>query len=325
MITLKGTSLSNFDEYMALKKRTQLWEEQYLQRRYLIDVSNDELDQRLRDISLNLSRINEQGQLSSDTSPEHLEKWMPLLHHVFTEYGLRKGIPDGVMNESALPYVSHPEPPNGFKILRGDKMPTSPYLVKLGQKQHMSDFFEKGRIRIAPATNYSDPSLNSAIKDDELSFSSMSLKSEITITMMGNEGESNGAIEPIGNVTITNSALDYYVYCMSNKYDYRLLDDFEANSIVLILYPTAFEKLFLDAVKQLFGENYTYMWIPVYYADPFNVEQELFSVYFAKHFRYAYQNEYRFLMVPKTKQDICLEPFFVELGSMSQIAKLFCI
>ena len=112
---------------------------------------------------------------------------------------------------------------------------------------------------------------------------------------------------------------------MSDKYDYRLIDDFEASSIVLVSDPTTFIKLFLNAIKELFGENYTYMWIPVYYADPFNIEPDRFSVYFSKHFRYAYQNEYRFLMIPKTKKDICLEPFFVELGSISKIAKLYTL
>lgn len=104
---------------MALKTRQKIWEEQYLKRRYLFDVSSDELDQRLRDVSLNISRVNERGQLSFNTNPEDLNEWLPLLHHVYTEYGLRKGIPEGVMNESALPYITHPESPNGFKILGG--------------------------------------------------------------------------------------------------------------------------------------------------------------------------------------------------------------
>ena len=310
---------------MKLKTRQKIWEEEYLIRRYLQDVSNEELDQRLRDVSLNLSRINEIGQLSIDTSPAHLDLWSKLITHVFMEYGMRDGIPDGVMNESGIPYVTHPEAPDGFKILSGDEMPTSNYLVKLGQKEYMHELFHNGRIRISPASFYADPSLNPAIQDEELSFNSIALKSETNITSIDQDGKPGQSLEPLGNITITHSAKNYYVYCMTKKYDFRLIDDFGANSMVLITDPKEFGVKFMKAVQDLYGDEYQYLWIPVYYADPFNVDKDLFSIYFAKHFRFSYQNEYRFLMIPKTEEDIPLDPFFIELGSLQDIAKLYSL
>ncbi len=305
--------------------RQKVWEEEYCTRRYLIDVSDEELNQRLRDVSLNLSRIDELGRLSIDTRPEHLDVWSKLITHVFMEYGMRTGIPQGVMNDSAIPYVTHPKPPNGFTILNGSKTPTSDYLVKLGQKEHMQDMFEKGSIRIAPASSYADPSLNSAIQDEELSFNSIALKSESKMTLIDKDGKPKQSLEPLGNITITHSAMNYYVYCMTYKYDYRLLDDFGADAMVLITNPKEFGRRFIKAVKEKYGDEYKYLWIPVYYADPFNIDKDLFSIYFAKHFRFSYQNEYRFLMIPKTEKDIQLDTFFIKIGKLDDVAKFYSL
>ena len=79
----------------------------------------------------------------------------------------------------------------------------------------------------------------------------------------------------------------------------------------------------IKAIKDKFGEDYKYMWIPVNYVDPYHHNPEIFSVYFCKHFRYAYQMEQRFLMIPKHEKDVVLEPFFIELGSLEDIAKFY--
>ena len=57
-------------------------------------------------------------------------------------------------------------------------------LVKLGKRIHMQELCESGRIRIAPARLYSDPSLNYAIGDDELTFDRYMLGAEVTITFL---------------------------------------------------------------------------------------------------------------------------------------------
>tara|TARA_R110002095_G_scaffold142846_3_gene123704 strand:+ start:379 stop:1311 length:933 start_codon:yes stop_codon:yes gene_type:complete len=308
---------------MTSKRRQQIWEESYQVRRYLIDASDDELAQRFKDILHNYHNITPEGKLGINLDLEYLHKWLELLTHSFQEFNMRGGIPTGLVNQNDLPFITYPEPPGGFNILKGEELPTSKYLVKLGQQEHIRDLYEHGRIRIAPASSYSDPSLNSAIKDEELSFSSIGLKNEVKMALMDTDGKPKGEVEPIGNVTITTSVLDYYVYCMTNKYDYRLVDDFKVDSMIVIVDPDSFGKIFMNKIKERFGDYFTYMWVPVYYADPYNINPEYYSVYFTKHFRYSYQHEYRFLMIPKTEKDIKFDPFFIELGSLSSIARFY--
>jgi hypothetical protein len=44
-------------------------------------------------------------------------------------------------------------------------------IIKYGRREHMTDLVERGRLRLTPASNYDDPSLNPAIRDAELEFS----------------------------------------------------------------------------------------------------------------------------------------------------------
>lgn len=181
-------------------------------------------------------------------------------------------------------------------------------------------------IRVAAASSYADPSLNRAIKDDELSLSVFALKGEISAWVVDRKtGKPGRSIQPIGDVTITNSVLDFYAYCMCDNYDYRLLDDFEASAMVVVHDHQTFVRKFLTVIKEQFGDDYSYLWVPVYYADPYNYDSDSLSTYFAKHFRYAYQHEYRFLMVPKTDRTELLPPFFINLGSLEDVATYYCL
>jgi hypothetical protein len=204
-------------------------------------------------------------------------------------------------------------------------MPEQP-LIKLGKKEHMAAMFAEGAIRIAAASSYADPSLNRAIKDDELSLSVFTLNSEFSAREVDKQtGKPGRLIHPIGDVTITNSVLDFYAYCMCDKFDYRLLDDFEAPAMVVVHDHQTFARRFLRVIKEQFGDDYTYMWVPVYYVDPYNYDRTRLSTRFSKHFRYAYQHEQRFLMVPRDNRTEPLPPFFIHLGSLEDISTYYCL
>ena len=59
--------------------------------------------------------------------------------------------------------------------------PQGTYLVKLGHREHMFEFYKHRRLKISSASTYSDPSLNAAIYDDELSLHAYGLQSEVLI------------------------------------------------------------------------------------------------------------------------------------------------
>ena len=60
---------------------------------------------------------------------------------------------------------------------------------------------------------------------------------------------------------------------------------------------------------------------PVIYVDPLQQSRPEIAeeIYFCKHFRYAYQNEFRFVL--KSVQQSTLTPFFLELGAITDIAE----
>lgn len=308
-----------------LVRRQEIWEEDYRRRRYLADASDADLAQRFRDILLNYHNVTAEGRLGVNTNREELLTWLPVLTHVLQEFNFRGGIPAGIASKNDLPFITFPEPPNGFKILNGATIPESP-LIKLGRKEHMAAMFGEGKIRIAPVSSYADPSLNRAIKDDELSLSVFALKSEISARVLDKKtGKAGPTIQAVGDVTITDSCFDFYVYCMCEKYDYRLLNDFEATAMVVIHDHRTFGQRLLKALKDKFGEAYMYMWVPVYYVDPYNYDHTRLSTHFSKHFRYAYQHEHRFLMVPRGNRTEPLPPFFINVGPLNDIAAYYSL
>ena len=308
-----------------LKRRQEIWEEDYRRRRYLADASDADVAQRFRDILFNYHSVTAEGRLGVNTDREESLRCLPLLTHVLQEFNLRGGIPAEIASKSDLPFITFPELPNGFKILNGATMPERP-LIKFGKKEHMAAMLQEGTIRIAAASSYADPSLNRAIKDDELSLSVFALKNEASVQVADRTtGKSGPRLQAIGDVTITDSVFEFYVYCMCEKYDYRLLDDFGATAMVVIHDHRAFGQRFLKAIKNRFGDGYRYMWVPVHYVDPYNYDPIRLATHFSKHFRYAYQHEYRFLMVPKDNRTDPLPPFFVNIGPLADIATYYSL
>ena len=302
-----------------------MWERDYRQRRYLADASDSSLAQRFRNLLFNYHNVTSDGRLGINTDREKLLRWLPLLTHVLQEFNFRGGIPGGIATKNDLPFITFPEQPRGFKILRGTTIPDQP-LIKLGKTEHMASMFAHGRIRVAAASSYADPSLNRAINDDELSLSVFALKDEISVQLLHKKtGQPSRAMQPIRDVTITESVRDYFAYCMCDTYDYRLLDDFDATAMVVIHDRRTFGERFLKAVKERVGDDYTCMWVPVYYVDPYNYDHTRLSTYFCKHFRYAYQHEYRFLMVQRIEQTDPLVPVFIEIEELSDVARYYLL
>jgi hypothetical protein len=307
------------------KRRQEIWEDDYRRRRYLADASAADLAQRFRDILFNCHNVTAEGKLGFITNREEMQRWLPVLTHILQEFHFRGGIPAGMTSKDDLPFITYPKSPRGFKILNGATIPDQP-VIKLGKTEHMASMFAAGRIRIAAASSYADPSLNRAIKDGELSLSVFALKNETSARVLDRKtGQPGPSIQAIGDVTITESVFDFYAYCMCENYDYRLLDDFEAKAMVVIHDRRTFGRRVLNAVKKSFGDDYTYMWIPVYYVDPYNYDHTRLSAHFSKHFRYGYQHEYRFLMVPKNNRTDSLPPFFIDIGPLTDVATYYCL
>ena len=188
----------------------------------------------------------------------------------------------------------------------------------------MREMYELGKIRISPASSYSDPSLNRAKQDNELSFDSFLPNSEVTATLLDKEtGSPIQRIELVGDITKTlELTSDYYVYCMTHALTYRMFDDFSADACVIIHDTEKFgEQLHSAVLKHL--PEWLYWDEPVKYIDPYLSRTDEVNLFSSKNFRYWYQQEYRFIWVPPPEKTYSnkLEPFFIELGSLKDLAE----
>jgi hypothetical protein len=284
-------------------------------------LSPEELEGRTCDIFANITLLSAKGQISLHDFSAGGEYWMRVWTDVLEEFVLRygpypNGFANGFLKRTLMVKPTHPETPPAKKAIDSIGGIRPGRLYKFGKRQHLEPMLKKGYIRIAPASLYSDPSLNPAIKDEELSFSikvrSKDVKDE---DMHGNE------IPAFGNVEISfESKSNYYVSCFAANYTYREFDDFEANSCIVIHEPRKFTKRLLSKVR-LIKPKFRAFASHVNYIDPLNHFSGGINVFLAKHFRYAYQNEYRLIWIPEIPEKD-LEPFFIEIGDMSRFAEI---
>ncbi|MDL0430216.1 hypothetical protein QPM17_03715 [Marinobacter sp. TBZ242] len=304
--------------------RSEYWRLSYRRDRYLEFLSQDELEKRACDIMGNMTFLSGKGQIGLRAFSEGGAYWMPLWAHVLEEFALRygpypNGFTNGFVKGTALVKPSHPDEPLAKKAIDSIGGIRPGRLYKFGKKEHLEPMLKRGRIRIAPASYYSDPSLNPAIKDEELSFSIKIRPRDVKAEDMNGE-----EIPTFGNVEVSfESKTNYYVSCFAANYTYREFDDFEADSCIVINEPREFTKRLLSRVRRI-KPDFRGFASHVDYIDPLNHFSGEINVFLAKHFRYAYQNEYRFLWVPD-KPLMELDPFFVEIGDMSQYAEILSI
>jgi hypothetical protein len=296
--------------------------EDYRRNRYMGHLSDDQLARRIEDIVANSHTITPEGLISLDINAISLY-WFAKLQEVIAEMTFRHGPypagwSSGFINPSRLPGSLSPEQLEKRQQLKPrTQLPTS-FLIKYGKIQHIEAAYYKGQIRVSPASTYKDPSLNAAIRDDELI-----VKVDFDPTFSGIY-ESDQADELAGqNIRREmhkRMGTNYYVYCTSSELSTRLLLDFEAEAALIIRDPDAFLRRVNIAIRQQLPD-----WRPIVkevkYYDPLQVTPMEVDVLTWKHFRYAYQKEVRLAWLPSKSIQI-LEPIFVELGSLSDIAEL---
>lgn len=300
-------------------KRHELWRQQYRARRYLEHLNMEELAQRMRDLTCNMTILTNDGKLGPRPIEDGGSYWIELFTHGLEEYGLRnEDFTPGLMEKTVLPKPTWPERPKSAEVIQGRKLEPDKYIVKYGK----SDYLKKGLLRISPASKYNDPSLNPTIRDDELKKSIYGLPSEVKLELLDKKtGMPKQRIEPIGNVKLTKESItDYFVYCVSCVYDLRLFDDFEADCCLIIHNPSEFTKRLNVAFFQRIPTRIAYQ-RKVNYIDPLNGKADDLDVYSSKHFRYAYQNEYRFIWIPLDTQKV-LEPVDLEINGLTEVAEL---
>jgi hypothetical protein len=196
----------------TLLRATESHRTHYLTDRYLEHSSLEELVQRLKDIRRNMLTFSSAGTPSYDLSSS-ISWLIERAAHVELELELRQTTSAAIA--LASPEIFSPEYPKVKKAIRawGDRsLPTSPYFVKYGKLADLQKLHDEGQIQIRPALDYSDPSLNLAIRDEELE-TVVGLPVGTRLKMQNDNGEYQ-EIPIAGRIFATKkSETDFCIYC----------------------------------------------------------------------------------------------------------------
>ncbi|WP_156115851.1 hypothetical protein [Bosea sp. UNC402CLCol] len=280
---------------------------------YLANISQDLLNQRYRELRRNISTLvgpeRDNGPVESVLSSWY---WLRKLVHTEEEYS-RRQVPAPPFT---LPFDAH---------LLQIKPPVSPpfpnkcnFLVRYGKASWLNDMLQSGRVRVKPAAQYADDGMNDARRDDEINYHWFQNANRVRVSTPDGR-----RLYPVGDVRHTSSLSGgYYTLCTSSECDLTLFPAFDADACLIIHDVETFSKR-LEAAFAPFIQSLLFVHVPVEYSDPYEWGPK--SVHLpgvTKHFRYAYQKEYRFLWLPRISAPPLVE---VEafVGSMSGIARLY--
>lgn len=299
------------------------WRVEYPRRRYLEHDSAEQLNQRQSDLMDNILTIGADGSPIVNAN----EQFRRLLAHVHAELSLRNmPVPVDYRQKTYVHCKRAAELWTAVALQDGT------YLLKFGAAKWMDSLLTRGLFRVTNAKWYDDSSLNPAIRDREIEFTEEMYGATVELPENSRHaihGQSR-RIEIIGNVRrVAESITDFYIACFGMKYDYRLFDDFSRegkqsyDACLVIPEP----KRFIEQVRRC-GERELPGWefavSEVSYRDPHHPCSGIRDVFFTKHFRYAYQREFRMAWIPPRPHE-SLEPVEFELGSLEHYCRLLIL
>ncbi|MFG1182942.1 hypothetical protein [Xanthobacter versatilis] len=161
----------------------EIWRREYETNRYLEKIDGGALERRREHILRNLWSTDRDGYVTPPRFATARRGMLRLLLHTMLEQMARDGIQDCLFDEATL----REDASAGYMrpIL------TTPYLgppdcyTKYGQREHIREDLNAGRLRICPASAYNDDSLNAAQQDDELIHAAITAKKSIVFQLYG--------------------------------------------------------------------------------------------------------------------------------------------
>jgi len=302
---------------------------QYDSRRYARHLSQPELNQRIRDVLLNLLRVNAEARIDIGPITDNTLIWMEKWTHVLEEMQLRYGpFPAGFTRE-----ILHSEPFPDFvselakkaaKRLSSLGLKRGDVFIKFGKRVHMERLHETGALRIQPATYFAQTDHNGAVRDDELTLSVALAFTRDDVLKIVRNPQDVPPNAPEQRVDVKfQSPTDYWLYCVTNSVEPRLFVDFNADSCVIIRDCQRFTKMLREASRSKLA-NVAMRDDSAVYVDPLLPKTANILVPFMKHFRYTYQDEYRFCWLPHTPTSR-VPHLDLEIGCLKEFSDLLVL
>jgi hypothetical protein len=227
--------------------RHEAWRAMHRDRRYARHLTQTELNQRFRDIFINLLSLKTDGKISVLSNLDEMARWTELFTHMLEEFEIRHGpFPGGftrdVLHSETFPDFVGALADRAVAVLAARHVSPENAFIKFGKRRHMEALYERGAIRIQPASFYATPSHNGAVRDDELALGLSFALSRDDIAALVKNPKDVPANAPDQRVNVQfSSPGDCSLYCVSTALDPRLFVDFEAEACVIIRDQAAFK------------------------------------------------------------------------------------
>jgi hypothetical protein len=295
------------------------WRQEYEQSRYLREINDDALQRRFDDLAANIWSTDAAGNVIPTRNPEARAGLLRMLLHTMLEQMERRGTEFRDFDERRIRAGSSAR--YAAPRLKTPFTGSLDCYAKFGKRGHIRNAFECGVLRIAPASSYDDPSLNPAQIDKELEHATVTPNEQLIFKLHGLDSRGSEVELPVQKKELFRYMMvpDFYVWCCGLGYDARLFHEFEAEAVLVIRNKDEFRARLAGAVRAKIL-NSTMNDGPLRYYDPYTIRREQLIPIFSKHFRYLYQNEYRFAWTVPNGEP--LKPFLVELGTLNDISEV---
>jgi hypothetical protein len=251
-----------------------------------------------------------------------MEVWTHALEEMVLRHGpYPRGFTREILHSEPFPDFASELARKAARVLASHSLKPGDVFIKYGKPEHLFSLVEQGRMRVQCASYYSSPDHNGAVRDDELSLAlSLSLTREDILKIVVNPGDvPDGPITQRMDLSY-RSDRDYWLFCLTRSVEPRLFVDFDATACVIIKDPEAFKSR-LQSHTAISFPNTVYHDGDAVYIDPLLPISAKIDIPFSKHFRYAYQEEFRFVWRP-TEPVEKLQHVDLDIGSLKDIAEL---
>lgn len=191
-------------------------------------------------------------------------------------------------------------------------------LIRFGSKKYMRELYENGGLLFQEASTFSQAE-NLSVRDDELTLLMKRYVARDELKSIAGAPDPKTVEERGVGLNFSLSCPDFLVLCMTDRINFRLASDWNAEAVVVIHDQAEFTKRLNRASSRLVrsagGEALEFG--RVSYIDPYFPLDDP-DVPFCKHYKFAYQREYRVVLRGKNKVEFSERQ--LKLGSIKDIA-----
>ena len=319
------------------------WEAEYVNNPYMRALPMKDLNERFFDLMVNVEEITVGGKLGVSNDANGVA-WGSYFQHVLMEAKMRelpyplfldkRYSPDWGKDSFVLS-IKEKHSSKAFNTIKKWKGNNDNEfsLVKYGKCCDMEAFIKDGEMLIQPSRKFNDEALNQALKDDENKMSIFGIRIEggrvIPAYNIRGWGDRYSMLEYSSSID-----RDYMMYCMAATLSPTLFSHFGPYDACVVIHnmDEFVRRVHLGTSNQFPLRNYIRTHDKVTYLDPLGAikptpdqpEGKKLSIPFIKHFRHTYQNEFRFVWIPKEpKED--LDKVILSIGSIEDIAEIIRI